>query len=150
MGKSLLNVLVPTTLALCHGLGAPASPPEKPRSWPTKGWQTSSPEAQGMDSSELAGLVDFGGSQGMDSVLVVRHGKIVAEAYYAPFTSGIKHRINSATKAVVGTLVGIALEDGLLKSPDQSVLDFFADRTVANLDERKKALSIRSLLDMTS
>ena len=28
--------------------------------WPTKQWQTSSPEEQGMDSKELAELVDFG------------------------------------------------------------------------------------------
>jgi hypothetical protein len=28
--------------------------------WPTKEWQTSSPEKQGMDSKKLANLVDFG------------------------------------------------------------------------------------------
>src|SRR5258708_6208653 len=117
MWKALLNVLVATILVLCPVLGGAASAQEKPQSWPTTRFETSSPEAQGMDSSELASLVDFGGSHGMDSVLVVRHGKIVAEAYYAPFTSGLKHRMNSATKAVVGTLVGIALEDGLLTSP---------------------------------
>src|SRR5580704_16015862 len=50
-----------------------------------EGWQTSSPEAQGMSSRELAGLVEFGITNGMDSALVVRHGSIVAEAYYAPF-----------------------------------------------------------------
>ena len=30
--------------------------------WPTKQWQTSLPEEQGMDSKELAELVDFGAS----------------------------------------------------------------------------------------
>ena len=53
-----------------------------------EGWQTSSAEAQGMSSRELAGLVEFGVANGMDSVLVVRHGSIVAEAYYAPFAPG--------------------------------------------------------------
>ena len=67
--------------------------------WPTKEWQTSSPEEQGMDSKELAKLVDFGArrilaspgvtlSSMLDSLLVVRHGKIVAEAYYAPYARG--------------------------------------------------------------
>ena len=37
-----------------------------------EGWQTSSAEAQGMSSRELAGLVEFGIANGMDSVLVVR------------------------------------------------------------------------------
>jgi len=43
-----------------------------------EGWQTSSPGAQGMSSQELAGLVDFGIFNGMDSLLVARHGNIVA------------------------------------------------------------------------
>lgn len=118
--------------------------------WPTKGWQTASPESQGMSARELAGLVAFGIDNGMDSVLVTRHGRIAAEAYYAPFTPGRKHRINSATKSVIGSLVAIALKDGALKSVDQRVLDFFPGRTFANTDERKKAVTLQSLLDMTS
>jgi CubicO group peptidase (beta-lactamase class C family) len=115
-----------------------------------EGWQTSSAEAQGMSSRELAGLVEFGVANSMDSVLVVRHGSIVAEAYYAPFAPGMKHRINSATKSVIGSLVAIALKDGRLTSVDQPVLGFFPERSFANVDERKKALRLRHLLDMTS
>ncbi len=113
-------------------------------------WQTSSPEAQGMSSQELAGLVTFGITNGMDSLLVARHGKIVAEAYYAPFPSGMRHRVNSATKSVIGSLIGIARKDGLIKSVDQPVLEFFPGRNFANTDERKKAITLRHLLDMTS
>jgi CubicO group peptidase (beta-lactamase class C family) len=115
-----------------------------------QGWQTSSPEARGMSSQVLAGLVAFGNGNGMDSLLVVRHGRIVAEAYYAPFPAGMKHRINSSTKSVIGNLIAIALKDGLLKSLDQPVLDFFPDRAFANTDDRKKAITLRHLLDMTS
>jgi CubicO group peptidase (beta-lactamase class C family) len=115
-----------------------------------EGWQTSSPEAQGMSSRQLADLVTFGIGNGMDSALVVRHGRIVAEAYYAPFAPGLKHRIYSSTKSVIGSLVGIALKDGLLKSVDQPVLDFFPGREFAKLDERKKAMTLGHLLDMTS
>ena len=119
-------------------------------SWPTKAWETSAPEQQGMDSKALADLVKFGASEKMDSLLVTRHGRIVAEAYYAPFRSGHKHRINSATKAVTGTLIAIALRDGLLDSLDRRVLEFFPDRTIANLDDNKQAMTIRHLLNMTS
>ena len=113
-------------------------------------WQTTSPEAQGMSSQELTKLVDFGIGNGMDSVLVTRHGRIVAEAYYAPFAAATKHRINSATKSVIGSLIAIALDEGLIKSLDQPVLDFFPGRTFVNLDDRKKAITLRHLLDMTS
>ncbi len=71
--------------------------------WPTKEWQTSSPEEQGMDSTRLAKVVGYGATHSFDSFLVVRHGKIVAEAYYAPYAAGIPHDIHSATKAVIST-----------------------------------------------
>jgi len=45
--------------------------------WLTKEWLTSTPEEQGMDSAALARLVAFGGSHSFDSLLVVRHGRIV-------------------------------------------------------------------------
>src|SRR6266576_4326535 len=76
--------------------------------WPTQQWQTSTPEEQGMESTALAGLLDFGTARSLDSLLLVRHGRIVLDAYYAPYTADIPHLINSATKAVVGTLVAIA------------------------------------------
>jgi hypothetical protein len=44
----------------------------------------------------------------VDSLLIVRHGKIVTEAYYAPYATGILHQVNSVTKAVTSTLTAIA------------------------------------------
>ena len=103
-----------------------------------------------MDSTSLANLIDFGATHELESLLVIRHGTIIAEAYYAPLRLGVKHRINSATKSVIGTLIAIALKDGLLDSPDHPVVDFFSDRTIANLEDNKKAITIQNLLDMTS
>jgi CubicO group peptidase (beta-lactamase class C family) len=84
--------------------------------WPTKEWQTSTPEQEGMNSSDLAGLIDFGAAHNLDSLLIVRHGKIVVEAYYAPYAAGIPHAMYSATKAVIGTLVAIASKEGRRES----------------------------------
>ena len=68
--------------------------------WPTQEWQLSTPEEEGMDSKELAELVDWG-ILSFDSLLLARHGKIVVEAYYAPYAVGLPHSINSCTKAVI-------------------------------------------------
>ena len=118
--------------------------------WPTQQWQTSTPEEQGMDSMALANLLDFGKTRSLDSLLLVRHGRIVLDAYYAPYTADIPHRINSSTKAVIGTLVAMAHKDGLLDSFDHPVLDFFADRSIFGVDDKKKAITVQHLLDMTS
>jgi CubicO group peptidase (beta-lactamase class C family) len=133
--------------ALCCAWAEPAAAEPV---WPTSGWQTSTPEDEGMDSADLAKLIAFGRNRSFDSLLLVRHGKIVLDAYYAPYTAGIPHGVNSTTKAVVGTLTSIMLGDGLLDSLDHPVLDFFADRDIANVDERKKAITVQHLLDMTS
>ena len=144
---------------ICRG-AAPTQGATEP-TWPTKEWQTSTPEEQGMDSKELAKLVDFGTrrilaapgvtlSSMLDSLLVVRHGKIVVEAYYAPYATGIPHTINSVTKAVISTLTAIAWKDRLLDSPNHRVLDFFDRRSIATVDDRREAITVQSLLDMTS
>src|ERR1700730_15624620 len=90
-----------------------------------------------MDSKELAKLVDWGTTQSFDSLLVVRHGKIVAEAYYAPNAAGIPHALWSVTKSVIGTLTAIAWKDGLLDSPSRRVLDFFVRGSIAKQKPRR-------------
>jgi CubicO group peptidase (beta-lactamase class C family) len=118
--------------------------------WPTSDWQTSSPEQEGIDSKELVKLVDFGTIRSFDSLLVVRHGKIVAEAYYAPYAAGIPHEVFSAVKGVISALIAIASKDRLLDTRNHRVLDFFDRRTFANVDERKEATTVQNLLNMTS
>lgn len=134
---------VVAALQIAHA--ADAIPP-----WPTAGWQTSTPEAQGMSSSALADLVDFGAASAMDSMLVERHGRVVLEAYYAPFRPELKHLVNSVTKAVVGTLAGIASKEGRIGRLDAPVLGLFPERTVAHVDARKSAMTLENLLDSNS
>jgi CubicO group peptidase (beta-lactamase class C family) len=136
------------TAEICDG----ASPTQDatPLTWPTHEWQVSTPEAEGMDSKELAQLVGWGTFCSFDSLLVVRHGKIIAEAYYAPYAAGIPHAQYSVTKSVIGTLTAIALKEGLLDSPSHPVLDFFDRHRIANVDQRKEAITVQHLLDMTS
>jgi len=44
----------------------------------------------------------------------------------------------------------IAFKDGLLDSPNHRVLDFFDRRSIANVDDKKEAITVQNLLDMTS
>ncbi|MCA9905450.1 MAG: serine hydrolase [Anaerolineae bacterium] len=120
--------------------------------WPTEAWATSTPEAQGMDSQAIAGYLSFLDEPGIniDSLMIVRHGQVVAEAYYAPATSDTKFSLYGGATSVTSALVGIALEQGYIESVDKPVLSFFPDRTVANLDDQKAAMTLRDLLTMGS
>lgn len=134
--------------AICWGIQQPSAAEET--IWPMPQWQVSTPEREGMDSAALAKLVAFGQTRSFDSLLITRHGRMVLEAYYAPYTADIPHVMNSATKAVVATLIALVRKDGLLDGFDHPLLDLFTDRSVADVDDRKKAITVQNLLDMTS
>jgi CubicO group peptidase (beta-lactamase class C family) len=134
----------------CNASAAEPNGTSSPEIWPTKAWQVSSPEEQGMDSASLARLIESVGTYKQDSLMIVRHGKIVAEAYYAPYVAGVSHDLRSVTKSIVSTLTAIELQHGLLDSVDHPVLDLFPDKQIANIDDNKKAMTVQSLLDMTS
>ena len=138
-------------LAAIHAFAVRAETQERQASvWPTKMWEVSTPEEQGMDSHAVARLIDDVGTYKQDSVLIVRNGKIVADAYYAPYVAGIRHDLRSVTKSFLSTMIGVLVQQGKLESVDRPVLDFFPDRTIANLDDRKKAITVQNLLDMAS
>lgn len=123
---------------------------QTPVAWPTKDWQVSTPEAEGMDSAALSNLYDYLATAGFntDSVLVIRHGRIVSETYVAPFNAELRHDLRSVTKSVVATLVGAALQEGKITSLDQKVLSFFPDHSANG--PLQEALAVRHVLDMAS
>ncbi|MBN1580383.1 MAG: serine hydrolase [Anaerolineae bacterium] len=86
----------------------------------------------------------------IDSVLVVRNGYLVTDAYVFPFKQGEKHIVYSCTKSVVSALIGIAIDQGYIAGVDQPLLDLFPERTVANLDQRKQAMTLEHVLTMST
>jgi CubicO group peptidase (beta-lactamase class C family) len=105
-----------------------------------------------MDSETLAGMFDYieRESVNVHGVLVVRHGYTVVEAYAPPYRPDVAHNTYSCGKSVTSALVGIAIEEGYIDGVDQKVLGFFPDRTFANADPRKAAMTLEHLLTMTS
>ena len=118
--------------------------------WPTQGWRTSTPEEQGLDSAKLAEGLQAIQSQniGIDSLLVIRNGSVVLDAYfYNPYDGTFPHDLASVTKSVMTTLIGIAADQGKIQL-DQPVVSFFPDRTIANRDARKGIVTVRHLAGM--
>lgn len=103
-----------------------------------------------MDSGALAQLVDFVGIYKQDSLLIVRHGKIVTDAYYAPYAPNIRHDLRSVTKSFIGTLTGIEVQEDLLDSVGDPIVDLFPDKHISNVDAAKRAITVQNMLDMTS
>lgn len=83
--------------------------------WPDREWPTASPESQGMSSAALDEAAAYAQKYGGGSGCVIRHGYLVKEWGDPKNLADIK----SATKGSVGaTLLGLALDDGLVKLDD--------------------------------
>ena len=85
----------------------------------------------------------------LHSLLIIRNGYLVTEAYFEPYDQATYHQMASMTKSVTGILVGMAIDKGNIKSADQQLLSFFPERTVANLDAKKQAIALKHLLSLT-
>jgi CubicO group peptidase (beta-lactamase class C family) len=120
--------------------------------WPTESWKTARPAEVGIDSKMLEEMTNIirEGDRVVDSVLVVKDGYLVLDEYFEPFTKGEKHKIYSCTKSVVSTLIGIAIDKGQLKGVNQTVLDFFPERTIQNRNDWKEEMTLEDLLTMTA
>lgn len=145
-------LILSALLSGCSGTKSLAVKMKEPDYWPTAGWQSSSPEKQGLDSALLAQAVeDLNTEQTqIHSLLVIRNGYLVTEAYFHPYTRDTKVQIQSVTKSVVGALVGVAVKGGLIKDEKQAMLSFFPNRMYANPSQNKDAINIENLLTMSS
>lgn len=105
-----------------------------------------------MDSEMLADMLETIEEQDsdVDGVVVVRNGYMVVDTAVYPFEPGSRHIIYSCTKSVVSALVGIAIDHGYIQDVEQPVLDFFPERTAANLAANKKAMTLEHVLTMST
>lgn len=121
--------------------------------WPTTGWLNATPEEHGMDSSKLNEMMEFieTNEWNYDSIVIIRNGYIVFETYPGVrYDDNERHILYSVTKSVTSVLVGIAIQEGFIESVNQTMVNFFPNRTIANLDADKESITIENLLLMNT
>src|SRR5207247_11272289 len=95
--------------------GAPTAPAAPVRVDLSSGWLRATPGEVGMSASALLGAAgDASGIARFKSLLVARHGRLVAEYYFGGTDSTTLFDVRSVTKSVVCALTGVALRDGVL------------------------------------
>ncbi len=93
-------------------------------------WILSTPEDQGMNSTLLVQMEEYfesNASYNIDSFLIIRHGRLVYEYYADSPSTGVEktHHIFSVTKSIVSAMIGIVVDQGLLRVSDY-VLGLFS------------------------
>jgi len=145
--------------------------------WPTKGWPSSTPAAEGMAAAPLEAFdrdLAAGKYGNVDAMLVIRHGRVVFEKTYDhsadymrrfagkgapgiynyydpgwhPYYKGTKlHTMQSVSKSVTSALVGIAIGEGKIPGVDAKAMPYFADFKVPP-DPRRDRMTLADILTM--
>lgn len=81
------------------------------------------------------------------SYAFMRHGKIIAETYYRPYTPKDKHMLFSLSKSFTSVAVGMAIDEGRLALTDQ-VISFFPEKLTNAPCVNMQKMTIYDLLTM--
>lgn len=108
-------------------------------------------ESQGIPASAVHAFINAIESQalGLHSMMLLRHGKVVAEGWWEPYGPEFPHVMFSLSKSFTSTAIGLAAAEGHF-SLDDTVVSFFPDDTPANVSANLAAMRIRDLLTMTT
>ncbi len=109
------------------------------------------PESQGVSSAAILDFLETADRtvNSMHSVMIVRHGKVIAEAWWSPESPDKPHVLWSLSKSFCSTGVGLAVAEGKL-SVDDPVLKFFPDEAPAQPSQNLKGMRVRDLLTMST
>jgi CubicO group peptidase (beta-lactamase class C family) len=120
--------------------------------WPTRDWTVVDPADVGMSADQLA-VADqqiIAAYSDVTGVVVVRGGGIAFERYYgSDYGQEDPVKIRSITKSVTGTLIGMAVDDGLL-ALDSTLGELIPDLIPVGADPLTPTITVENLLTMTS
>jgi CubicO group peptidase (beta-lactamase class C family) len=135
MNKLPTVALIALSSSLCLGADLPRS----------------SPEAQGISSSAVLSFVQAADKDidALHSLMLLRHGHVVAEGWWSPYSAASPHALYSLSKSFTSTAVGLAIAEGKL-SLDDEVLKFFPDDAPSDPSSNLKAMRVSDLLRMST
>ena len=84
------------------------------------------------------------------SVLIMRDDKIIFEKYYQGLNLNEYSDIASVTKSFISALIGIAINEGYIKSVNENIIEFFPEYLNSDIDSRFTQITISHLLTMSS
>ena len=135
------RTLLAFTILLCP-IMATAQSPALPRS---------APESEGVSTPKIIEFIEAANEKvnSMHSFMLLRNGKVIAEAWWSPEAADKPHVLWSLSKSFTSTAVGLAVADGKL-SIDDPVLKFFPQEAPAEQSAYLKAMRVRDLLTMST
>lgn len=149
--KYILYLTVLLTLFSCQKDQQPA-PAEEPMYYPPTGsnsWETKSISSLGWNTAAIQPLKDYLQQKNTKSFMILVNGRIVMEEYFNGHTKDDTWQWNSAGKTLVGTITGIAQQEGLLQI-NNKVSDYIGTGWTSAPINKENLITNWHLLTMTS
>jgi CubicO group peptidase (beta-lactamase class C family) len=120
--------------------------------WPTKEWRKCKPEAVGLNSGKLLQAIEYAATPAFNTegLVIIRKGHIVGEAYFGNFKIDSRHVSHSMAKSFTSTLVGIAIDKGLIKGIDEKLCQYYDEWNCNNQADYRSRITIRHTLTLTT
>jgi len=111
----------------------------------------STPESEGISSQSIIDFIDAAekSSTQLHSFFVLRHGKVVAEGHWAPYSPELRHTMYSVSKSFTSTAIGFAVTENLLTVNDK-VISFFLDQLPDSISPNLAKMEVKHLLYMSA
>ncbi len=111
----------------------------------------STPEAEGVSSSAILSFIDKVESEidAVHSVMILRHGKLITQGWWAPYGPESPHIMHSLSKSFTSTAIGLAVDEKLLSLTDL-VISFFPEETPEEPSRQLQQMRIVDLLTMNT
>jgi CubicO group peptidase (beta-lactamase class C family) len=111
----------------------------------------SAPEQEGISSEVILKLLEAIEKSNIEfhSLMIVRHGKVIAEGWWHPYQADYKHTLYSLSKSFTATAIGFAVAEKKLSLKDP-VISFFPNDLPTNVSENLKKMTVKHLLTMST
>ncbi len=110
-----------------------------------------SSESAGVSPDAILAFIDTVEQKvgGLHSFMLLCHGKVAAEGWWAPYAPHLPHMLYSLSKSFTSTAVGLAVAEGKLTVEDR-VTTFFPDKLPPKLDDNLAVMRVKDLLTMNT
>jgi CubicO group peptidase (beta-lactamase class C family) len=111
----------------------------------------STPEAQGVSSAGIDSFLTAAGQSKSEfhSIMILRHGKVVAGGWWNPYGPMLKHTLYSTSKSFTSTAIGFAVTEKRLSVNDK-VVSFFPEGLPDTVKPFLAELTVKDLLMMSA
>lgn len=117
---------------------------------PDSGWKLSGAKFDRNRIRELNKAIAQKQFKQITSLVVIKDGELLIEEYFNGANRKTLHNPRSVGKTFASAVTGIAIEEGHLKSTDQTLGELYDLAKFANASEKKSAVTLKSLLTMRS